>query len=158
MKLRVLSVGHRPPAWAAAAFEDYARRMPRELAIEPIALKPARRDGDAVALAARARAEEGQRIVAAIPTGSVKVALDERGFAWTTQQFARALEAWMGAGRDVCFIIGGADGLDDEVRRGADVLLSLSAMTMPHALARVVLAEQLYRAVSLIRNHPYHRQ
>jgi 23S rRNA (pseudouridine1915-N3)-methyltransferase len=158
VKLHVLAVGHRPPAWVAAGFEDYARRMPKELPIELLELKPGRRDGDSAGQIARARSEEAERIVAAIPGGSVKIALDERGKALSTLQVARQIELWMGDGRDVCFIIGGADGLDDGIKRGADLLLSLSALTMPHALVRVVLAEQLYRAAMLIRNHPYHRQ
>jgi 23S rRNA (pseudouridine1915-N3)-methyltransferase len=158
LKLNVLAVGHRPPAWVTAGFEDYARRMPKELPIALLEVKPGRRDGDSAGQIARARAEEAERIVAAIPAGSVKIALDERGKTLTTMQVAQHLEAWMGEGRDLCFIIGGADGLDEGIKRGADLLMSLSALTMPHALVRVVLAEQLYRAAMLIRNHPYHRQ
>lgn len=122
-----------------------------------IELKPARRSGGAPGELARARADEKDRILAAMPKGSVKIALDERGRAMTTAQLARQLESWMFQGRDLCFVIGGADGLDEEIVRGADLVLALSAMTLPHALARVVLAEQLYRALSLIRNQPYHR-
>lgn len=158
MKLHLLSVGHRPPAWVTAGFEDYARRMPRELQIVLREIKPGRRDGDAAARNSRARTEEAERIVAAMPSGCVKIALDEHGKVLTTVQFARQLETWMGEGRDVCFIIGGADGLDDGIKSGADMSMALSALTLPHALVRVVLAEQLYRAVTLIRNHPYHRQ
>lgn len=158
MKLHVLSVGHRPPVWVTAGFEDYARRMPRELQVVLREIKPGRRDGDAAARNSRARTEEAERIVAAMPSGCVKIALDERGKVLTTVQFARQLETWMGEGRDVCFIIGGADGLDEGIRNGADLSMALSALTLPHALVRVVLAEQLYRAVTLIRNHPYHRQ
>lgn len=158
MKLHVLTVGHRPPAWVKAGFEEYARRMPRELQVVLREIKPGRRDGDAAAQSSRARTEEAERIVAAMPSGCVKIALDERGKVLTTVQLARQLETWMGEGRDVCFIIGGADGLDDGVKSGADMSMALSALTLPHALVRVVLAEQLYRAVTLIRNHPYHRQ
>ena len=106
----------------------------------------------------RARQTEAERILAAVPSGGVKVALDERGKAISTAQLASKIEGWMTQGRDVCFLIGGADGLDDMVKREADLVLSLSNMTLPHALVRVVLAEQLYRAMSIIRNHPYHRQ
>jgi 23S rRNA (pseudouridine1915-N3)-methyltransferase len=141
----------------AAGYEDYARRMPRELSLSLKEIKPARRQGDATALTARAQAEERVRLLAAVPTGSVKIALDERGRTLTTAQLSKHLERWMREGRDLCFIVGGADGLDDEVKRSADLLLSLSALTLPHAMVRVVLAEQLYRAASLIRNHPYHR-
>lgn len=132
--------------------------MPRELPVLLLELKPGRRDGDSAVQNAKARAVEAERIVAAMPTGSVKIALDERGKVLSTAQLAQRLEAWMGEGRDVCFIIGGADGLDEGIKNDADMLISLSAMTMPHSLVRVVLAEQLYRAVTLIRNHPYHRQ
>jgi 23S rRNA (pseudouridine1915-N3)-methyltransferase len=106
----------------------------------------------------RILAAEGERILAAIPPGSVKVALDERGKAQTTAELARRLADWMQQGRDVAFLIGSADGLDRGLKAGADLLLALSAMTLPHALVRVLLAEQLYRAVSLNQNHPYHRE
>jgi 23S rRNA (pseudouridine1915-N3)-methyltransferase len=158
VKLYMLTVGHRPPAWVAAGFEDYARRMPKEIPIVLIEVRPGRRDGDSAGQVARARGEEAERIVAAMPSSSVKIALDERGKTLTTVQLAKQLEAWMREGRDASFIIGGADGLDDRIKHTADELMSLSALTMPHALVRVVLAEQLYRAVTLIRNHPYHRQ
>ena len=117
MKLHMLTVGHRPPAWVTAGFEDYARRMPRELPIVLLELKPGRRDGDSAAQNARARALEAERIVSAMPTGSVKVALDERGKTLSTAQLAQRLEAWMSEGRDICFIIGGADGVLDEKLR-----------------------------------------
>jgi 23S rRNA (pseudouridine1915-N3)-methyltransferase len=142
----------------AAGYDEYARRMPRELQLQLHELKPGRREGEGKALEAKARAEEKSRILAAIPRGSVKIALDERGTTLTTAQLSRHLERWMREGRDLCFMVGGADGLDDELKRSADLLLSLSALTLPHALVRVVLAEQLYRAASMLRNHPYHRQ
>jgi 23S rRNA (pseudouridine1915-N3)-methyltransferase len=157
VKLRIFAVGHRPPAWASTAFEEYARRMPRELQIQLVEIKPARRTGDSAGEIRRARAEEASRILAAAPTDSVKIALDERGKTLTTANLAKRLAGWMEQGRDLSFIIGGADGLAEQLKHSADLLLSLSALTLPHALARVVLAEQLYRAVSLIRNHPYHR-
>lgn len=158
MKLQVISVGHNLPAWAAAGINEYSRRMPREAQLQITQLKPARREGNRAAQIARARTEESNRILAAIPSGSVKIALDERGKALTTAQLARQLQAWMGEGRDLSFIIGGADGLDAQFKRTTDLVLALSTLTLPHALARVVLVEQLYRALSLIRNHPYHRE
>ncbi len=159
MKLRVITVGHRPPDWVAAGFEEYARRMPRSARIDLTEIRPARRSRQtpSEASVSRVLAEEKSRIVAAIPSGCVKIALDERGKQFSTAELARKLDAWMQAGRDVAFVIGSADGLDRDLKAGADLLLSLSAMTLPHALVRVLLAEQLYRAVSLIRNHPYHR-
>lgn len=159
MKLHVITVGHKPPDWVAAGFEEYARRMPRSARIDLAEIKPAPRSRQppSEASVARVLAEEKSRILAAIPSGCVKIALDERGKQLSTAELARRLDGWMQGGRDVAFVIGSADGLDRELKTGADLLLSLSALTLPHALVRVVLAEQLYRAVSLIRNHPYHR-
>ncbi len=158
MKLHILSVGHKPPAWVAEGIEDYARRMPRELPVVLTEIRPAGRIGKAAVNTAHARAAERDRIVAAIPPHSVKVALDEHGKTLTTAQLANQLQDWMLEGRDVCFIIGGADGLDEGVKESANLVFSLSRLTMPHALARVVLVEQLYRAASIMRNHPYHRE
>ena len=159
MKLHVITVGHKPPDWVAAGFEDYARRMPRSARIDLAEIKPAPRSRQipSEASVARVLAEEKARILAAIPRGCVKIALDERGKQLSTAELARSLDDWMQAGRDVAFVIGSADGLDRDLKAGADLLLSLSALTLPHALVRVLLAEQLYRAVSLTRNHPYHR-
>ena len=155
VKLQIITVGHKPPDWISDGFHDYARRMPREL---PIMLTEVRPAVHGASSANRARQTEAERILAAVPSGGVKVALDERGKAISTAQLASQIEDWMSQGRDVCFLIGGADGLDDAVKSKADLVLSLSNMTLPHALVRVVLAEQLYRAMSIIRNHPYHRQ
>ena len=159
MKLHVIAVGHRPPDWVAAGFEEYARRMPRSarISLTEIKLTPRSRQTPSEASVARILAEEKSRILAAIPPGCVKIALDERGKQLATAELARKLDSWMQGGRDVAFMIGSADGLDRNLKAGADLLLSLSAMTLPHALVRVLLAEQLYRALSLIRNHPYHR-
>jgi 23S rRNA (pseudouridine1915-N3)-methyltransferase len=131
--------------------------MPRELQLRLQEIRPGRRSGDSPALRKRVQAEEKARILAALPGGSVTIALDERGKLLTTLQFSKHLETWMRQGRGVCFVIGGADGLDEAFKGSADLVLALSPLTLPHALVRVVLAEQLYRAASLIRNHPYHR-
>jgi 23S rRNA (pseudouridine1915-N3)-methyltransferase len=159
VKLHVITVGHKPPDWVAAGFEEYARRMPRSARIDLTEIKaaPRSRQSPSEASVARVLAEEKSRILAAIPSGCVKIALDERGKQLTTADMARRLDGWMQGGRDIAFVIGSADGLDRELKAGADFLLSLSAFTLPHALVRVVLAEQLYRTVSLIQNHPYHR-
>ncbi|NIO39685.1 MAG: 23S rRNA (pseudouridine(1915)-N(3))-methyltransferase RlmH [Burkholderiales bacterium] len=157
MKLHIISVSQKPPDWITTGFQDYARRMPRGMPIVLTEIRPTARSGDSVAQISRALASEGNRILAAIPSGGVKVALDERGKTITTAELALRLECWMSQGCDVCFMIGGADGLDDAVKDRADLVLSLSRLTMPHALVRVVLTEQLYRAISIIRKHPYHR-
>ncbi len=153
-------VGHKAPDWVAAGFEDYARRMPREARIELTEIKPAARSRQAQSGASIAQilASEKTRILAAVPADSVKIALDERGKSLSTADLARKLAEWMQLGRDASFMIGSADGLDQGLKKDADLLLSLSAMTLPHAMVRVMLAEQLYRAMSLIQNHPYHRE
>jgi 23S rRNA (pseudouridine1915-N3)-methyltransferase len=160
LKLHILAIGHKPPDWVVAGFEDYARRMPREARIQLTEIKPAPRSRQAPSAAAIARILEAEksRLVAALPPGCVRIALDERGKPLSTADLARRLTAWMQGGRDVAFLIGSADGLDQELKADADLLLSLSAMTLPHAMVRVLLAEQLYRAVSMIQNHPYHRE
>lgn len=156
MKLSVLAVGHRMPAWVTAGFEEYARRMPREMPLQLKELKPAQRSsaGDT----ARWLQTEAERINAAAPAGILRIVLDEHGRSFPTRVLAEHLERWRGDGRDVAFIIGGADGLAPELKTGAGLLWSLSPLTLPHGLVRVVLAEQLYRAASLLAGHPYHRE
>lgn len=154
MKLLVVAIGHRMPEWVDAGFTEYARRMPRETRIELAALKAAPRGGPVKG----ALEAEGRRIRDALPAGSIKVALDERGTLINTMELARRMARWREAGRDVAFVVGGADGLDDSVKRAADFVWSLSPLTLPHGLARVALAEQLYRAASILHNHPYHRE
>jgi len=160
MRLIVCSVGHRMPAWVSAGFNDYARRMPREMPIDLIEVRPERRPAKAASPAQRATmvAAEAVRIRAALPRGCAMVALDETGKSFTTSEFARRLADFRREGRDVAFVIGGADGLDPGLKQGAALLLSLSTLTLPHQLVRVLLAEQLYRCISLLQNHPYHRE
>ena len=160
MKLHILAIGHKPPAWVVAGFEDYVRRMPREARIEVTEIKPAPRSRQVPSAASISRilAVERSRFVAALAPGCVRIALDERGKQLTTAELARKLALWMQGGQDIAFMIGSADGLDQELKDSADLLLGLSAMTLPHAMVRVLLAEQLYRAMSMIRNHPYHRE
>jgi 23S rRNA (pseudouridine1915-N3)-methyltransferase len=160
MKFQVVAVGHKMPAWIADGFSEYAQRMPRESRIELSEIKPATRGKSAGGETAAAKwmALEAERIAAALPARCVKVVLDERGKALTTADLARRIERWRQDGTDVAFIIGGADGTAPELRRDADLLLALSSFTLPHGLCRVMLAEQLYRAVSLLAGHPYHRE
>ena len=158
LKLWVIAVGHRMPGWIDAAFEDYARRMPREAQIKLIEIKAEpRHESDHSGPSARLTEPEARRITAAIPTDAYRVVLDERGRDSSTRELASRLEKWQMEGRDVAFIIGGADGLHESVAREADWVWSLSRLTLPHALVRVVVAEQLYRAHSILKNHPYHR-
>lgn len=156
MKLLIVSVGHKMPDWITAGFNEYAKRMPREAKIELVEIKPEpRTTGKTTAQIMEA---EAQRILAALPQGCLRIALDERGAQPTTKRLAEQMRDWMGEGRDVAFIIGGADGLHDSVKQAAQHLMALSALTLPHAMVRVLLAEQLYRAHSLLHNHPYHRE
>ena len=156
MRVSILSVGHRMPAWIRDGFEEYTRRMPPDLRIELVELKPEERGaGRSVDKAIDA---EGGRILAALPQGAQLLALDERGKSVTTQGLSVMLAGWMRDGAHPAFVIGGADGLSEAVKSRADKLLSLSALTLPHALVRVVLAEQIYRAWTILARHPYHRE
>lgn len=155
MKLWIIAVGNKMPAWVDMGFSDYAKRMPPGAKLQLIEIKAEKRSpGKSLNQVLDA---ERRNIIACLPRGCRQVVLDECGRALSTAQLAQNLAAWMQAGRDVAFVIGGADGLHEKIKNSADDRLSLSAMTFPHALARVMLAEQLYRAVSLMNNHPYHR-
>lgn len=156
MKLAILAVGHRMPAWVTAGYEEYAKRMPREMPLQLKELKPAQRS-NATGDIPRWLKTEAEHIEAALPQGVLRVVLDERGRSFPTRTLADHLKRWRNDGRDIAFIIGGADGLDDTVKSSAGLLWSLSPLTLPHGLVRVVLAEQLYRASSLLAGHPYHR-
>ncbi len=155
MKLLIVAVGHKMPAWVNEGYTEYAKRMPRETRIELVEIKPEKRAGGKTK--EQVHEAERQRIAAALPANCELVALDERGQEWSTLELAEVLKGWMQGGRDVAFVIGGADGLHPELKRRADRLWSLTRLTLPHGLVRVVLAEQLYRAVTVIQNHPYHR-
>lgn len=156
MKLLIVAVGHKMPCWIAAGFDEYVKRMPREARIELLEIRPEPRStGKTVAQIMEA---EAQRIRLALPQNCLRIALDERGIQPSTRQLATQMQGWMQAGCDVAFIIGGADGLHDSVKQAAQQLLALSALTLPHAFVRLLLAEQLYRAHSLLHNHPYHRE
>lgn len=143
------------PSWIQEGFNEYVKRMPPELRVELVELKPEERAGKPVE---KAKALEGERILAAVPAGSLLIALDEKGRSVTTQGLSVMLSEWMREGVPPTFVIGGADGLDDAVRDKAQKLVSLSALTLPHALVRVFLAEQLYRAWTILAKHPYHRE
>jgi len=155
MKLRIVALGQRMPAWVVGGFDEYARRLPREFALELIELKPgARGHGRSPAQILAAEAER----IAAATRGATVIALDEHGQSWSTAQFAAKLRGWSNRGQPVAFVLGSADGLAAVVKHNADVMMALSALTLPHGLARVVLIEQLYRAASLLQGHPYHRE
>lgn len=155
MKLGILAVGHKLPDWVAKGCAEYIKRMPRELPLSVIEIKPEPRGSKT---REQLLAAEKSRLQAALPAGSRIVILDERGDDLTTVKLAQRLEDWMREGGDTAFIIGGADGIDEELKQRAKASIRLSSLTLPHAMARLVLCEQLYRAVSVLKNHPYHRE
>ena len=143
------------PAWVTAGYQDYARRLPRECALRLVEIPPGRRSKTRPA--AQAVEEEGRRMLAAIPERCLVVAMEVAGRSWDTQALTARLQEWLLSGRDIVLLVGGPDGLSGDCRQRADLRWSLSALTLPHALVRVVLAEQLYRAWTIIGGHPYHR-
>ena len=156
MKLLIVAVGTRMPGWVGTGFDDYAKRMPREAGIELLEVKAEpRTTGKTVAAM---MAAEATRIEAALPARCRRVILDEHGRDTTTRDLAARLEQWLGEGDDVAFIIGGPNGLDPALKASAHETVRLSSLTLPHAMVRPLLAEALYRAWSLTRNHPYHRE
>lgn len=155
MRLLVVAVGQRVPDWAQAAWDDYAKRFPPEMRLE---LKAVKTEPRASKTLPNLLAAERERIEAAIPKGARIVALDERGTTLTTMALARKLQGWQLENDVVALVIGGPDGLDPAFRQAAHERIRLSDLTLPHAMVRVLLAEQLYRAWSINAGHPYHRE
>jgi len=155
LKLLLLAVGQRQPAWADAAYAEFAKRFPAELRLE---LKAVKAEPRGAKTAEQLMAAEAARLEAAVPKGVRRVVLDEHGTRLTTVQLADRMTAWMNDGRDVALFVGGPDGLDAAIKQGADETLRLSDLTLPHAFVRVLLAEALYRAWTVMVNHPYHRE
>lgn len=182
MAVKCLAVGRNMPSWVKEAYSDYNKRLPPEFAIDLIEIRPEHRSKDSshresshqqpeqfrhrersVAIQKLSSTtlqiieKEGQKILAAIPPQHLVIALDERGQTWNTLQLAEQLKNWRDDQHKLCLIIGGPDGLSDAVRDRADRIWSLSPLTLPHPLVRVIIAEQIYRAWSIMTNHPYHR-
>lgn len=155
MRVVIVAVGQRVPDWAQTAWDDYAKRFPPEIKVELKAVKTEPRGSKTLETLFAA---ERARIESVVPRGSRVVALDERGTALTTQALAARLKAWQLGGDDIALVIGGPDGLSPEFRSAAHERIRLSDMTLPHAFARVLLIEQLYRAWSINAGHPYHRE
>jgi 23S rRNA (pseudouridine1915-N3)-methyltransferase len=155
MKLWLVAVGQRQPAWADTAYADFAKRFPPEMRLELKAVKAEPRGSKT---AEQLMAAEAARIEAAVPRGARRVVLDEHGTRLTTTQLSQRLIAWQHDGRDVALLVGGPDGLDAALKASADETLRLSDLTLPHAFVRVLLAEALYRAWTVMVNHPYHRE
>ncbi len=155
MRIHLIAVGHRMPRWVNEGFEEFARRMPAECALRLVEIVPGKRAKGADT--ERIVRDEGRRLLAAVPKGCRLLVLDVSGHRWTTPQLARELASWLQEGRDLGLLVGGPDGLSEECRRAAEGTWSLSPLTFPHGLVRILVAEQLYRAWSLLHHHPYHR-
>ncbi|MCB1797937.1 MAG: 23S rRNA (pseudouridine(1915)-N(3))-methyltransferase RlmH [Gammaproteobacteria bacterium] len=155
MQIHLIAVGDKMPRWVQDGFNEYAKRLPAECALRLTEVAAGKRGKNADI--PRIIRDESERLLAAVPRGATAVALEVGGTSWSTEQLAAQLDTWMNSGQDLALLVGGPDGLGAEVRAAAAQLWSLSALTLPHPLVRVVLAEQLYRAWSILRNHPYHR-
>lgn len=155
MRFRLIAVGARQPAWVRDGYEEYARRLPPEFTLDLVEIALGSRAGGATE---RALEREGERVIAAIPKGARVVALDERGHEWRSLELAQRLGEWQQSWREVALLIGGPDGHSAAVEARADEKWSLSRLTLPHGLARVLVAEQLYRACTIRSGHPYHRE
>lgn len=156
MRIHLLAVGERPDDWVEQGYREFARRLPPECALRLTEVPAGRRGKNADI--ARLVEREGERLLAAVPAGALAIALDVRGVSWSTAQLAGRLEQWLQDGRDVALLVGGPDGLAPACLERAELRWSLSPLTLPHALVRVIVAEQIYRAWSICRGHPYHRE
>lgn len=156
MQLLVAAIGQRMPGWVNEAWNEYARRFPRNLTLDLKELPMTRRGRNANPV--QMKESDSAALMSGVPDGYRVVALDERGKDWSTRELAQRLERWMLEERGVCFLVGGPDGLSRACRQSAQDSWSLSRLTLPHPMVRVILAEQLYRAWTISRNHPYHRE
>lgn len=156
MQIQLISIGHKMPGWVQIGYEEYAKRLPRdcELVLKEIAPVKRGKNSDI----ARITKDEGERMVAAIGKDTHVVTLDVPGKPWSTPELAKALNRWLESGQNIALLVGGPEGLADEARQLAGESWSLSNLTFPHPLVRVIIAEQIYRAWSILKNHPYHRE
>lgn len=155
MRIKIVAVGTRLPNWQQQGFVEYSRRLPKECAVELVEIPAATRAKSTPTH--QAIKKESDRMLAAIGNNDYVIALDQPGTQYGSEDLAGLLEVWLAQGRDVAMLVGGADGLSDACRSRADFRWSLSELTLPHGLVRVLVAEQVYRAWSIVRGHPYHR-
>jgi len=155
MQIALIAVGSRMPTWVTLGYEEYARRMPSECSVKLVEIPAGKRSKGADLM--RIMQKEGEQILAAVPRGARVVALDVKGHAWSTETLAKEMDGWRHDGRDVALLVGGPEGLAIDCLNRAEQCWSLSNMTLPHPVVRVVVAEQLYRAWSILSHHPYHR-
>ena len=155
MKINLIAVGSKMPSWVEQGYREYARRMPAECSLTLKEINAQQRGKNAPIK--KLLEKEGQQILSAIPKGSGVIALEVTGKPWSTEDLAKNMKNWMAEGRDQCLLIGGPEGLHADCIAAADVRWSLSPLTFPHPLVRVIVAEQIYRAWSILKNHPYHR-
>jgi 23S rRNA (pseudouridine1915-N3)-methyltransferase len=155
MRIRIIAIGTKMPEWVEAGYAEYAKRMPRDVQVEMVELPLAVRSKNTDIT--KAMEKEGEAIMAVIAKGEQVIVLDVKGKPWSTEQLAENLAAWKMTGDNYCLLIGGPDGLSPAIIKMATVKWSLSPLTLPHPLVRILLIEQLYRACSILQNHPYHK-
>lgn len=155
MQIHLVAVGNRMPTWVTEGFQDYAKRLPRECELVLREIAPGKRGKNADL--ARIREEEGERVMASLSRDDYVIALEVGGKPWDTVQLSNQVKDWMQEGRRIALLVGGPEGLSDACRAHANQLWSLSPLTLPHPIVRIIVAEQIYRAWSLLNNHPYHR-
>jgi 23S rRNA (pseudouridine1915-N3)-methyltransferase len=156
MRIHLIAVGKKMPEWVNSGFSEFSKRMPPELQINLVEITPSVRNKTTPI--EKSIKEEGERIQSAIPSNSRLIVLDEKGKNFSSIELSKKMEDWFPQGQDIAIVIGGADGIDDRIKQQADETWSLSSLTLPHALVRVVVAEQLYRGWSILKGHPYHRE
>jgi 23S rRNA (pseudouridine1915-N3)-methyltransferase len=155
VRIRIIAVGTKMPRWVEEGYNDYAKRLPRDVSVEMVELPLAQRSKNSDI--AKAMEKEGEAILAAIGKGEQVIALEVLGKPWSTEQLAHELAGWKMSGSNYCLLIGGPDGLAPQVQKMASIKWSLSPLTLPHPLVRILVIEQLYRACSILQNHPYHK-
>ena len=156
MKIHLIAVGKKMPGWVNTGYSEFSKRMPPELQLNLNEITPSARNKSTPV--EKNIKEEGERIQAAIPPNSRLIVLDENGKKFSSIDLSKKMESWLPMAQDIAIVIGGADGIDPKIKQQADEIWTLSSFTLPHALVRVVIAEQLYRAWSILKGHPYHRE